>query len=324
MVQAPGELSRNNSMHTVTGESVLQKPFSRRKLFVGVVATGAAAMGFGYNKFNSGDDGPNPNIVAANPVDNEPTTESAHAVVEEELPVEQDESAVSKPLTRSEAVYRDREHQDPNIFREIADSSPLGLEVEFRLSNDTVSPEEYPEAIVNLLGAAINLGCTEQEVMPYLALDGDAAAQNAAEFAYLREMDEKYTYPVFNNLFKQMTREEMDENPTFKLFRNARHGVLRRFLKHARRTGNLNEIAAIDLVGSSKPSVKSDGKSYGSEMTIRVSNDVGDNDPTKNVYEYKGKIKANVRIDQTNGRLSTILVAHDGYEKIFKDLAKLN
>jgi len=320
-----------------TAEGLVQNPVygekrtSRREFGKGaaamVVSLGLSGVGFGAYKLGERSGGstpetnPVPAVVGDGEAATEPTSDTsevAEAVVEST--VEEGADAIS--LVRNPNLLAGHENQDPNNFREIAERSTLELQGEFYISTRRISPEEYPEKFVDLFGAALNLGCTDIEVEPFLALDGDIAMQRAAEEEFLASMDDKYTYPVFCTLFTDMDRTEAEQNPTYELFRDARHGILRRFLRHARQTGNLNEFAAVDMVNHGKLDKRGEDF-FGVEINLRVTNDVGGDDPTKEIYEKQGMIEVNVSTKEVRGRYSAILVAHDGYEAIFKDLANL-
>ncbi len=274
----------------------------RRKFVAGV--TGALATG-SLVACRSGE--------ASESTEIDTSDDTAHSAEQQDTVAQNNLASNSNP-----DLYADREHQNPNRFSEMTEYE---LRDYFSLSSET-APEDYPEAFTELFGAALNLGCTEEEMGPWLFTEKNTDVQRDAEDIILGRLDDKYTYPVFRSLFRDMSREEAESNPTYDLFRQARRDVLRRFLRHARKSGNLNELAAVEMTGHDEPRVNRDG-SFGVRIDMRITNDVGDDDPTKDYYEVEGTISAGAS-EYSNGKLSTLLVAYEPYNEVFEELSAIN
>lgn len=233
---------------------------------------------------------------------------------------EQNKLIISE-ITRNPTIYEGR--RSPEEFAELAEmSSSLPLERAFNITEEEAAgPEDYPLIFAERLEAALNTGCTLDEVKPYLIEFDNQDSKAKLIDSYLAEMSEKYDFTIVSGLFtagpspttgSRLTREEAPQNTTYILFSRAHRAVLKRFINHIYDTGNMNESFRAEYLGLEYENTKRTG-SFSLGMNMRFSNrtvnsgaGVGYNKSIDN-YDIVGEVHVGVYPDSSSQIYSTII-----------------
>lgn len=211
---------------------------------------------------------------------------------------------------------------DLDAYRVMAEESPRDFHNALKLTESEVpEPELYAELFAPRFGVSLGLGCTAADAEPFFKANEDGSVDVDVD-GYFAAMDDKYTLPAFNSLFRELQSGKEENNQDYVKFRQARRSIGLHFLRHAHKTGVADNAPVVTMTSSEDPSVKGTGY-YKVRMTFSVTNDLGNDDLSKDIYGVEETISVGVD-PARDGRLEAGLTVHEPWDALFNELARIN